>query len=97
MNVFGFNEWISKDSQGYINKALELSRDIDGLKKQRSTCRQNMLASPIMDYSARTIEIEKAYRLMWFNHLLGKTIYTDANHNLDEIINTYFSTEKIPC
>lgn len=97
LSIFGFNEWISKDSQGYISKALELSRDIEGLKKQRSTCRQNMLASPIMDYSARTKEIEKAYRLMWFNHLLGKTIYTDANHNLDEIINTYFSTEKIPC
>lgn len=95
LNIFGFNEWISKDSEAYINKALELSRDLESLQRQRSTCREYMLANPIMDYAARTKEIEKSYRLMWFNHLLGKTQFTDANHDMDVVINTYFPAEKI--
>lgn len=95
LNIFGLNEWITKDIGSYINKALELSHDIEGLKKQRSSCRNNMLSNPIMDYAGRTREIEKSYRLMWFNHLLGKKIFTDSNHDLEEVISTYFSQDTI--
>ena len=52
-----------------------------------------MQGKPIMNYAERTREIERAYRLMWFNHLLGKTVFTDANHDLEQVIQTHFAED----
>jgi protein O-GlcNAc transferase len=91
LNVFGYQDWLVEGTEAYVQKAIELGQNTTALQQQRQHCRAHMQAKPIMNYSERTREIERAYRLMWFNHLLGKTVFTDANHDLEQAIQTHFA------
>jgi predicted O-linked N-acetylglucosamine transferase (SPINDLY family) len=45
----GLKDWIAPDPQAYVRIAVERARDIDGLGRLRSTLRQTMRQSPLMD------------------------------------------------
>ena len=45
-----------------------------------------MLDSPLMDYVARTAELEKAFRLMWLNHLRGNRQIADVDVDLEQLL-----------
>ena len=95
LKMFDLNDWVADDINDYVQKALYLSMNKDYLINQRKICRPLMLSNPMMNYSERTKEVEKAFRLMWFNHLLGKQIYTNTNNNIDDIIKNHLNSQSI--
>jgi len=67
----GFGGEVARDEQGYVAAALRLMDDPDRLARFRHECRERLRASVLMDYAARTAELESAYRQMWLNWLQG--------------------------
>lgn len=73
---------IAKNSEEYISAVEKLVSDEDRLLKIRSSCRATMESTAIMNYEARTKDIEKAFRYMWFDFLDGKKDYIDVDKYL---------------
>ncbi|WP_058641716.1 tetratricopeptide repeat protein [Pseudacidovorax intermedius] len=67
----GLHEDVATDEDGYVAAALRRLDDPDGLLRFRQEARARMLAGPLMDYAARTRELEQAFRSMWLNWLEG--------------------------
>jgi predicted O-linked N-acetylglucosamine transferase (SPINDLY family) len=61
----GLPELIAHDEQDYLDRALALARDLPRLKELRSTLRQRLQQSPLMDAPRFARNIEAAYRQMW--------------------------------
>jgi hypothetical protein len=74
---------VAADQEAYIGKVLELLEHPQRLQEHRRTVRQRTKASPVMNYAERTAELEKAYRLLWLNHLLGEPRYLDTQCDLE--------------
>ena len=68
----GFGGEIAQDEKSYIGATLQLMDSPERLYQQRKNARGQLQKSVLMDYAARTQELEKAYRLMWLNWLKGK-------------------------
>lgn len=81
LQEFGYDDWIVQDEKSYVKKVLALMRDVEGLREHRRTARSRLQGSPWMDYKTRTAELERAFRLMWINHLLGEKRYLDTRHD----------------
>jgi protein O-GlcNAc transferase len=58
-------ELIANDPERYIAIAVSLAGDATRLKELRSTLRQRMAGSPLMDAEGFAREVEAAYRQMW--------------------------------
>lgn len=86
LRVCKLEDWIVQNDDSYIAKVLELIDNPDKIKNFRQTCQDTMRTSPFMDYVASTAELEKAYRLMWINHLLQEKKYIDSSHEIDSIV-----------
>jgi tetratricopeptide (TPR) repeat protein len=80
---FGYDDWVTADKEAYIGKVLELLDNPQRLQEHRRTVRERMRASPVMNYAERTAELEKAYRLLWINHLLEEPRYLDTQCDLE--------------
>jgi predicted O-linked N-acetylglucosamine transferase (SPINDLY family) len=61
----GLPEFIAPDRDAYIRLARELANDADRLTTLRSSLRDRMLASPLMDKNTFAADVESAYRAMW--------------------------------
>ena len=61
----GLPEWIAKDTEDYVSKAVSLSRDRACLAMLRANLRQQVLASPVFDAERFAIHFEEALRGMW--------------------------------
>ncbi|MFN3076063.1 MAG: DegT/DnrJ/EryC1/StrS family aminotransferase [Alphaproteobacteria bacterium] len=61
----GHPELIANTTAEYVDKAAELVRDPDRLEAVRMGLRGRMEASPYMDYSGFTRDLEDAYQAMW--------------------------------
>lgn len=67
-----FGGEIADGADRYVQAALDLMADPERLLQQRQGVREHMLASALMDYATRTVELEQAYRHMWLNYLKGE-------------------------
>jgi predicted O-linked N-acetylglucosamine transferase (SPINDLY family) len=63
----GLPELIAESPEDYIRIAVELANDLPRLQELRSTLRQRMEQSPLMDAPKFARNIEAAYRQMWHN------------------------------
>ncbi|MDH4098943.1 MAG: tetratricopeptide repeat protein, partial [Nitrospirota bacterium] len=61
----GHPEWIAKDEDEYVTKAVELASDVHRLAKIRSSLRGQMELSPLRDEEGFTRKMEDVYRKMW--------------------------------
>jgi len=61
----GLKDWIAPDPQAYVRIAVERARDIDGLAGLRSTLRQTMRQSPLMDTADFARRWEQAMVALW--------------------------------
>ncbi|ACT52021.1 O-linked N-acetylglucosamine transferase, SPINDLY family protein [Methylovorus glucosotrophus] len=73
----GYGEWVATSEEEYISTVLTLLENPQVLVDFRRQIRSRMQACRLMDYKGRCIELEKAYRRMWFNHLLGEDVFLD--------------------
>lgn len=80
---------VAASEQDYIDAVLELMNSVQRLQQLRHESRDRLSKSALMDYPARTAELEKAYRFMWLNHLRGDrtnlTVNADIGHALAEM------------
>lgn len=82
----GFGGEIAKDEQSYIDAALLLMNSPELLQIRRKDLRDRMRKSVLMDYASRTAELEKAYRLMWLNWVIGKPKSLSIDTDVDALI-----------
>jgi len=61
----GLPELVASSEQEYIRIATELAHDAGRRRKMRSTLRDRMQASPLMDAPRFARNVEAAYRTMW--------------------------------
>jgi protein O-GlcNAc transferase len=61
----GRKEWIAYTEEEYIEKIVNLSKDVSALNTLRKNLRQEMEASSLMNEPAFARSVEKAYRQMW--------------------------------
>ncbi|MFZ6873231.1 tetratricopeptide repeat protein [Undibacterium sp. Di27W] len=61
----GHPEWIANTEEEYVEKVVALAQDIPKLAETRSTLREEMQNSALMDEAGFTREVESAYRAMW--------------------------------
>ena len=64
MNL-GLSDLIGKDPNEYVSIVEQLARSPDRLRELRSTLRQRMKSSALMDAPRFAKDIEAAYREMW--------------------------------
>lgn len=67
----GLGAWAARDEQAYVATALGLLEDAGALEQHRAAAHAALQSSVLMDYRARTADLEHALRLMWTNHLAG--------------------------
>src|SRR5205823_5043845 len=61
----GLKELIAYTKEEYVTIAASLGGDLDKLSQIRSTLREKMQTSPLMDAREFATDIEAAYRMMW--------------------------------
>jgi protein O-GlcNAc transferase len=65
MTAVGLPQFIARDGEDYICKAIDLSGDLPGLEQIRMGLRQRTASSPLCDHAEFTRNLEKAFRSMW--------------------------------
>jgi predicted O-linked N-acetylglucosamine transferase (SPINDLY family) len=65
LSNIGLPELVGRSEEDYVRIASELARDIPRLENLRSTLRQKMERSPLMDAPRFARNVEAAYRTMW--------------------------------
>ena len=65
LSNLGLTELAAQTPEQFVRIAVELARDLPRLEELRSTLRQRMEQSPLMDAPRFARNIEAAYRQMW--------------------------------
>jgi len=65
----GLEDLVARDNDNYVDIACALANDVPRLEKLRATLRETMKASPLMNVSRFTRNLEAAYENMWANLL----------------------------
>ena len=65
LSNIGLPELVARDPEQYVRIAAELAQDLPRLNDLRSTLRERMQSSPLMDAPRFARNIEAAYREMW--------------------------------
>jgi protein O-GlcNAc transferase len=61
----GRPHWVALDEAGYVARAAEWSRDLDGLDRLRTTLREEVAASRLCDAGRSVRNLERVYRALW--------------------------------
>ncbi len=72
MTRLGLNEFIARDADDYVARAVALARDHEHLVQVRTSLRDRMRASTLCDAAAFTAELERNYREMWIKWCAGE-------------------------
>jgi protein O-GlcNAc transferase len=67
LSNLGLSELVARSEQLYVEIAIQLAEDLPRLREIRSTLRQRMEKSPLMDAQRYARCIEAAYRQMWLS------------------------------
>jgi predicted O-linked N-acetylglucosamine transferase (SPINDLY family) len=65
LSCAGLPDWVATDVAAYVVKAIEKSKDLDGLATLRSGLRQQVQASPLFDAPRFARNLEQALRTIW--------------------------------
>lgn len=82
----GWGHWVARSEDEYVERAMAFMDNPAGLIQMRAGARDRMHKSVLMDYTARTAEVEKAYRLMWINYLRGDYKALSVNVDLEQAL-----------
>jgi predicted O-linked N-acetylglucosamine transferase (SPINDLY family) len=61
----GLPEWIAKDNEEYVAKAVAFAADAPRLAALRTSLRESLLASPLCDAARYARNLESAFESMW--------------------------------
>ncbi len=65
LNCVGLNTWIAYDEVDYIQKAIFYAHNLNPLHHLRSTLRETMATSPLVDAARFAKDVEQALLAMW--------------------------------
>ena len=65
MRNLGLPDWVSHSEKEYEDRAVAFAQDIAALSELRTTMRERMQTSPIMDGRSFAKDVENAYQKMW--------------------------------
>ena len=65
MTNIGLADWVAKDEYEYVDKAESFAKNIEELARLRSSMRERMKASPLMDEAEFARDVENAFQKMW--------------------------------
>ena len=65
LHAIGQPEWVAQSEQEYVDKIVELARDVDLRQRLRSGQRDRMAQSPLCDSQGMATHLENAYRTMF--------------------------------
>lgn len=65
LTAAGRQDWIADTPDGYVERAVKLAADEDGLAAIRDRLRQEVSRSPLVDGPGLTRALEDAYRALW--------------------------------
>jgi predicted O-linked N-acetylglucosamine transferase (SPINDLY family) len=88
----GLGDWVAADEDAYVARALAFMADPELLVEHRATSRDRLRKTALMDYRARTRELEKAFRLMWLNYLRGDRKSLDVGADLEAELQAFEET-----
>ncbi len=76
----GLQYLAAKNTDSFVQNAVEIARDLSGLSALRATLRDRMRHSPLMDAPRFARNMESAYRAMWKSWCVGRTtIYCEIS------------------
>ncbi len=67
LKTLGLDELIADTREGYLETAVALAGDVERLARLRATLRERMAASPLLDFTTFTHNLEAEYRRTWQN------------------------------
>ncbi|WP_421774935.1 FkbM family methyltransferase [Gracilimonas sp.] len=67
----GFSEWVTDNWDDYIQTAVSLAEDTEGLAKVRAGLRERLLDSPVCDAPKFADNLAIAFREMWIQRVAG--------------------------
>ncbi|MDX9767656.1 MAG: tetratricopeptide repeat protein, partial [Ectothiorhodospiraceae bacterium] len=65
LSTVGLDDWIARDADAYVDKALRFAADLPALARLRAELRQRMMNSPAGDGARFTRSLERALRGVW--------------------------------
>ena len=68
----GLAELVAETTDGYVETAVRLAGDLDGLPARRLALRDRMMLSPLCDAAGFARDVEAAYRAMWRRWCAGR-------------------------
>jgi protein O-GlcNAc transferase len=72
--LLGLTELITHSREEYVEAAVALANDRERLILYRTTLRERMAASPLLDFAGFTRRLEAAYREMWADYCSAKEL-----------------------
>ncbi len=70
--MLGLEDFVAGDTGDYVERAVRRISERARLLNLRSTLRDRLRHSPVMDHAGQARALEEAYRLMWRRWCLGK-------------------------
>lgn len=93
---FAFGGEVANNENEYVQAVLRLIGDPERLLLQRQQARDRLRSSVLMDYAARTKELEQSWRLMWINWLCGASKYLSASAvDVDQAVVELIQSNKL--
>jgi predicted O-linked N-acetylglucosamine transferase (SPINDLY family) len=65
LHAIGLDDWIARDLDEYVARAIAVASSPDALAQLRTTLRSRFAASPLRDAAGLAREVEQAYRALW--------------------------------
>lgn len=84
----GFPEWIAESWEEYFRKVKDLASDREKLAELRAGLRDKVARSPLCDNRRFAANLRNALREVW--KIKTKTLYSDAQNNGKEGVDTYW-------
>jgi predicted O-linked N-acetylglucosamine transferase (SPINDLY family) len=72
LTAAGMGQWACHTPEAFIDCAMNLASDIDTLARLRTTLRERLKDSRLMDAAGYAADIERTYRQLWRNWILDK-------------------------
>jgi protein O-GlcNAc transferase len=71
LTTVGLREWIAQGPQDYVRLAVGFARETQMLGSLRTSLRERVRSSPLMDEGRFVLDLERAYRKMWHEWCAG--------------------------
>ncbi len=65
LTALGMNDWVAAQPRDYVDRAVCMAKNLEGLSVLRQNLRDKMESSLICDGATFTLALESTYRQMW--------------------------------